>query len=211
MQEKCNGCVRPSKGCIPFLMSLSTPELREWFRVWTDRLGWSHAQLAEKSTVPKGTVDRILGRGDVGISLTTIRLLICAFTGCSLAELAACSANSGNFEAAEEIRQLKDENQRLKQELAYSEKLGRKDEATIGRMERLLVTRNRYIVALLVTCITMMFAMLYSLGLDVSSPDIDFVRDAFTAPLTFIFFAVIICGVAVAVASVVNLMKNKKT
>ena len=159
MNEKCKCCAHPSKGCIPFLMSLSTPELREWCRVWKERLKLSNAQLADKSGVPKGTVDRIMGHGDVGISLTTIRLLISGLTGCSLAELAACTGE--NIEGAEELRQLREENQQLKHELAQIEKLERKHEAILDRIERHLATYKYIIIALLAACAALVFTLIY--------------------------------------------------
>lgn len=95
MREKCNNCVRPSKACISFLMTLSTREMLEWCRIWKDRLGWSNATLAAKSNVPKGTIDRILSltKGELDktdVKLVTVRPIICALTGCTVEELETC-------------------------------------------------------------------------------------------------------------------------
>lgn len=210
MHEKCNVCSRPSKGCIPFLMSLSTPELLEWCRYWKDRLGWSNAELAKRSGVPKGTVDRVVGHSDMGVALVTIRPIICAIVSCSPAELAACSSDVDIAEAAEGVRLLQEENQRLRNNLEYIERLERKDEATIGRMEQLLRTRNRYITALFVVCVTMVLALVYYLTLDISKPNIGLVRSNYIAPLAFVIFAVILVGVGIVAAAVRELLKNKK-
>ena len=98
MKEKCNNCAHPSKSCISFLMTLSTKEMLEWCRIWKERLGWSNATLAEKSHVPKGTIDRVLSyaKGDdiTEVKLSTIRPIICALTGCSIEELEACSSGA---------------------------------------------------------------------------------------------------------------------
>mgnify|MGYP003316688659 CR=1 FL=1 len=95
MKEKCNNCLRPSKACISYLMTLSTREMFEWCRIWKDRLGWSNATLAAKSKVPKGTIDRILSltKGELDktdVKLVTVRPIICALTGCTLEELETC-------------------------------------------------------------------------------------------------------------------------
>lgn len=101
MREKCNNCVRPSKSCISYLMTLSTREMLEWCRIWKERMHMSNAMLAEKSRVPKGTIDRILSKakdelGTADVKLVTVRPLICAIIGCTIDELCECETG---FEA----------------------------------------------------------------------------------------------------------------
>lgn len=94
MQEKCKNCARPSKACVPFLMTLSTRDMLEWCRFWKEKLGWSNAYLAAKSLVPKGTIDRVMSRANIidssEVKLVTVRPIICALTGCTLEELKTC-------------------------------------------------------------------------------------------------------------------------
>ena len=93
MKEKCKNCVRPNKTCIPYLMTLTTKEMLEWCRMWKDKLGWSNGTLAEKSNVPKGTIDRILAKSasdSSEVKLITIRPIICAIIGCTIEELESC-------------------------------------------------------------------------------------------------------------------------
>ena len=95
MREKCNNCTRPSKSCIPYLLTLSTRETLEWCRIWKDRLGWSNATLAEKSHVPKGTIDRTLSHvkdehDTTEVKFITVRPIICALIGCTVEELENC-------------------------------------------------------------------------------------------------------------------------
>jgi hypothetical protein len=105
MREKCKNCVRPTKACISYLMTLSTKEMLEWCRIWKEKLGWSNATLAEKSRVPKGTIDRVLSLAKTGgdtseVKLSTVRPIICALIGCSIEELESCdSANEISFSA----------------------------------------------------------------------------------------------------------------
>lgn len=118
MREKCNNCVRPSKACISYLMTLSTREMLEWCRIWKDRLGWSNATLAAKSNVPKGTIDRILSltKGELDktdVKLVTVRPIICALTGCTLEELEACE-----IENKAETAALVEKNRVLTEQLA---------------------------------------------------------------------------------------------
>lgn len=105
MKEKCNNCVRPSKACIPYLMTLSTREMLEWCRFWKERLGWSNATLAAKSNVPKGTIDRVLSltKGELDktdVKLVTVRPIICALVGCTLEELESCEIENKADNAA---------------------------------------------------------------------------------------------------------------
>ena len=105
MREKCNNCVRPSKACISYLMTLSTREMLEWCRIWKDRLGLSNATLAAKSNVPKGTIDRILSltKGELDktdVKLVTVRPIICALTGCTVEELENCEVENKTENAA---------------------------------------------------------------------------------------------------------------
>ena len=123
MKEKCKNCVRPNKTCIPYLMTLSTKEMLEWCRMWKDKLGWSNGTLAEKSNVPKGTIDRILSYAKIGddvagVKLATIRPIICALTGCSIEELESCEGlhDMNTMVLIERNKYLEADVERLKQE-----------------------------------------------------------------------------------------------
>ena len=123
MREKCKKCARPTKACISYLMTLSTKGMLEWIRIWKERLGWSNAMLAEKSHVPKGTIDRILSLAKseseiVDVKLVTIRPIICALTGCTLEELEACEGTNDITTVAlsEKAKYLEEENARLRHE-----------------------------------------------------------------------------------------------
>ena len=57
MYEKCIDCDRLGKDCIPNLYIMTSDEIRDWARKRKEFLGWSNADLSEKSGVPKGTID----------------------------------------------------------------------------------------------------------------------------------------------------------
>ena len=158
MKEKCNNCVRPSKACISYLMTLSTREMLEWCRIWKDRLGWSNATLAAKSGVPKGTIDRILSltKGELDktdVKLVTIRPIICALTGCTLEELEACEVvnqidtstlvekyarvSEQLAEAKEVISIYREQNATCKKQMAAQSKLIKDYEKKIAALEKL--------------------------------------------------------------------------
>lgn len=157
MKEKCNNCVRPSKACISYLMTLSTREMLEWCRIWKDRLGMSNATLAVKSNVPKGTIDRILShaKGELDktdVKLVTIRPIICALTGCTLEELEACEVvnqidtstlvekyarmSEQLAEAKEVISIYREQNATYKKQMAAQSKLIKDYEKKIAALEK---------------------------------------------------------------------------
>lgn len=157
MREKCNNCVRPSKACISYLMTLTTREMLEWCRIWKDRLGMSNATLAAKSNVPKGTIDRILSltKGELDktdVKLVTVRPIICALTGCTLEELETCDIVNKDESAAlieknarmtEQLAEAKsiisvyrDQNAVYKKQIAYQGKLIKDYEKRIAVLEK---------------------------------------------------------------------------
>ena len=157
MREKCNNCVRPSKACISYLMTLTTREMLEWCRIWKDRLGMSNATLAAKSNVPKGTIDRILSltKGELDktdVKLVTVRPIICALTGCTLEELETCDIANKDESAAlieknarmtEQLAEAKsiisvyrDQNAIYKKQIAYQGKLIKDYEKKIALLEK---------------------------------------------------------------------------
>ena len=57
MYEKCIGCDRLGKDCIPNLYIMDVEEIREWAREQKEYKGLTNAELSELSGVPKGTID----------------------------------------------------------------------------------------------------------------------------------------------------------
>lgn len=91
MFEKCDSCTKPSKGCIPSVLSMSAHDQREWCKMWQKRLGWSKRVMAEKSGVPEGTLSGVLGASETREPRTcTIHAIIGALTGCPVDEIFSC-------------------------------------------------------------------------------------------------------------------------
>lgn len=174
MQDKCKNCLKPSKECIPFLMTLTTKEMLEWCRFWKEKLGWSNSRLAENSGVPKGTIDRHMSHaksesGAGGITLENIRPIICALTGCTMEELKACrDAHSNNFASLlEKNRYLEDDNARLKRE-AVNQRTFLAEQ--IAGKDKQIHLKDRYIGILAIAFgITLFCLAAYVLG-DLSDP-----------------------------------------
>ena len=177
MREKCNNCAHPSKACVSFLMTLSTKEMLEWCRVWKAKLGWSNATLAEKSHVPKGTIDRVLSqaKGDdtTEVKLSTIRPIICALTGCTMEELESCADDHDATKEAllEKSKRLEEDNAALKADVARL-----KQEAVNQRtfLANQISLKDRYIGFLAVALAVTVMVIIVFLVIDAANPDMGF-------------------------------------
>lgn len=156
MKEKCINCPHPSKTCIAFLMTLTTKEMLEWCRYWKDKLKWSNSYLAEKSNVPKGTIDRLISLAKTnevipaGVKLDTIRPIICALIGCSIEELEICEVVNTDLaekcerlsaqiaEAKEMIAIYREQNATYKKQIAALSKTVKDYEKRIAALEKQL-------------------------------------------------------------------------
>lgn len=170
MKEKCKNCGHPSKACIPFLMTLSTKEMLEWCRMWKERFGWSNAALADRTNVPKGTIDRVFSQAksesDTGVKLATVRPIICAITGCTIEELEACEGlHSGEMAAlVKENQYLHADVARLKQE-AVNQRTFLADQIKL---------KDRYIGILACVASIALAIIFIALTVDMFNPNIGF-------------------------------------
>lgn len=90
MYEKCIKCDRLGKNCIPNIYTMSVSEMRVFARKLKEHKGWTNAQLAEKSGVPKGTVDANLakkGAYNPDVTYSTFAPILCALLECELKEM----------------------------------------------------------------------------------------------------------------------------
>ena len=81
MFDKCIKCARIGESCVPNLMLLPFHDLIEWCNVRQKHLGWSNQMLADKSTVPIGTINRIKEGKYEDCKYSTIKHLLIALIG----------------------------------------------------------------------------------------------------------------------------------
>lgn len=87
MYSACVKCDKLGSVCKgPNFMDMTVPELIDWLKIRKAHLGWTNATLAAKSSVPVGTINRLLG-GATDFKYESIRPLLRALTGSSGAEL----------------------------------------------------------------------------------------------------------------------------
>ncbi len=82
MYSECIKCPKIGISCDgPNFFAMSTPELLAWCKERKKELKISNAQIAEKSGMPKGTIDRLFAGEHVDFRYETIRPLLKALTG----------------------------------------------------------------------------------------------------------------------------------
>ena len=81
MFDKCIPCDRLGQDCMPNLMILSFPDLIKWCFKRKQHLGWTAQELADKSKVPMGTINRIKQGDYADCRYSTIRNILVALMG----------------------------------------------------------------------------------------------------------------------------------
>ena len=136
MYEECIECPKIGVSCDgPNFFAMSTPELLAWCKERKKELKISNAQIAEKSGMPKGTIDRLFAGEHVDFRYETIRPLLKALTG---------GAWSGNPCAApEEDDALRKRIQELEAELARREEAAQHYKENYDDMTTLVANTNK--------------------------------------------------------------------
>lgn len=151
--EKCLTCsaIKEQKCAGPNYMAMSTKELVEWGTAYQKLHGITNAKLAERSGVPKGTIDGLSRRSDVrhDTIYPLIKALIEMTGGLWGGEPCAAAAGSSAEQKAEIAR--------LTAELEHTKDLLSRS----GRMTKFIVSA---IFALLALCLALV-AMVLSLNL----------------------------------------------
>ena len=86
--EKCIKCTRMGESCVPNLMLLSFSDLLQWWSKRQKYLEWTNQTLADKSTVPVGTINRIKAGEYQDCKYSTIKNILIALIGGTTDEFA---------------------------------------------------------------------------------------------------------------------------
>lgn len=109
MIDKCTNCARSGKNCIPRILSFTSADLLQWCKERKKVLNISNAELAEKTNVPKGTIDRLFSaHAYTEFRFSSIQPIVCLLLGCKLEELDCDAANDSEENWIDQIKQ-KDE------------------------------------------------------------------------------------------------------
>ena len=134
MFEKCIKCERLGQDCVPNLMILSFADLISWCNKKQKDLGWTNLVLAEKSTVPIGTINRIKAGDYADCKYSTIKNLLITLIGGTTDEFSCTEQVEKELRQVEQLEQQaaklsvsEAENERLKTRLNEIDEIHRKD------------------------------------------------------------------------------------
>ena len=134
MFEKCIKCERLGESCVPNIMLLPFSDLIQWCVKRQKYLGWSNQILADKSTVPIGTINRIKAGDYADCKYSTIRNLLLALIGGTTDEFPCTELVARELQQMEHLEQqaaklasTEKENEALKERLKKIDEQHRKD------------------------------------------------------------------------------------
>ena len=134
MFEKCIQCNRIGESCIPNLMRLPFPDLIQWCNKRQKHLGWTNQNLADRSSVPVGTINRIKSGDYLDCKYSTIRSIVITLVGGTTDEFPCNEQVEKELKQLESINQqsgkiaeLEKENKALKSRLSKIDEQHRKD------------------------------------------------------------------------------------
>lgn len=136
-------------------------------------------------------------------------MAMCIHFGLSLdALLGNPHGHTGGKDTA--IAQLEHENEVLKLKLEHEKENVQHTKSELVRADRSLKRTTTFIYILIGLCSVMVIALANYFGIDLANRDIGFVRDDYVLPMAFVVVAVIVGGVAMLIALLVGLFKEKK-
>ena len=104
MFEKCIRCDNIGVSCHPYLNVLPFAELIQWCIKRQKYLEWTNQTLADRSSVPVGTINRIKAGDYADCKYSTIKNILNALVGASLKEPTCATPDAGRDQ--ESSRQL---------------------------------------------------------------------------------------------------------
>ncbi len=183
MLERCLNCRHSGKDCIPHLMALAATDLLTWCKDRKKHLDLSNAEIADKSGVPKGTIDRIFGKEVyTEFRFTTIQPIIRVLTGCKMEDLDCAEIITPDQKLINENALLKEHIQALEKENAYLLKqeeryideykaLQKQAAENMAGMRQLCRVRLKVIITLAVFLLIALGVIIAALVVDRTNPD----------------------------------------
>lgn len=134
MFEKCIKCNRIGESCVPNLMLLPFSDLIQWCIKRQKHLEWKNQDLADKSKVPIGTINRIKAGEYMDCKYSTIKNILIALIGGTTDEFACTEQVERELRQMEQLEQnaaklsvTEAENAMLKDRLQKIDELHRQD------------------------------------------------------------------------------------
>lgn len=98
MFEKCIECEKLGKECHPNLYIMNMAEIRDFLRARKDFQNLTNADVAERSGIPKGTVDAFFCGSRRDVNYSTLSPILCALVG-NNGEMSCSPPQAGQAEA----------------------------------------------------------------------------------------------------------------
>lgn len=169
MIEKCTDCVRSGKNCIPRILSFSAADLLKWCKERKKALNISNAEIAEKTNVPKGTVDRLFSAHEyTEYRFSSIQPIVCLLIGCAPEDF-DCEDTGENYQ--EEIRQKDEQLNTLQEDI---ERIKSENAKTLNFTRNYLKYQRRIIAILGGLLIFTLMVIIVALIVDRADPNIGF-------------------------------------
>lgn len=134
MFDKCIKCNRLGESCVPNLMLLPFSELIQWSTKRQKHLGWTNQILADKSSVPVGTINRIKAGDYMDCKYSTIKQLLVTLIGGTSDEFSCTEQVEKELQQMEQLEKqaaklsvVEAENTILKERLRNIDELHRQD------------------------------------------------------------------------------------
>lgn len=134
MFDKCIKCNRIGESCVPNLMLLPFSELMHWCDKRQKHLAWTNQMLADHSTVPVGTINRIKAGEHLDCKYSTIKSILIALIGGTTDEFACTEQVEKELQHIEQLQRqteklsaVEKENAELKARLNAIDEQHRKD------------------------------------------------------------------------------------
>ncbi len=134
MFDKCIKCDRLGESCVPNLMLLPFSELIQWCTKRQKHLEWKNQDLASKSNVPLGTINRIKAGEYMDCKYSTIKNILIALIGGTTDEFSCTEQVEKELQQIDRLERqaaklsaTEEENERLKERLGQIDEQHRKD------------------------------------------------------------------------------------
>lgn len=134
MFEKCIKCNRLGDSCVPNLMLLPFSDLMQWCTKRQKHLEWKNQDLADRSKVPIGTINRIKAGEYMDCKYSTIKNILIALIGGTTDEFPCTDQVERDLQHMEQLEKqaaklstVEAENEMLKARLRQIDELHRQD------------------------------------------------------------------------------------
>lgn len=169
MIEKCTDCARSGKSCIPRILSFSAADLLKWCKERKKILNISNAEIAERTNVPKGTVDRLFSAHEyTEFRFSSIQPIVCLLIGCAPEDF---DCEDSDEDLQEEIKHKDEQLNTLREDM---ERIKSENDKSLNFARNYMKYQRRIIAILGGLFIFTLILIIVALIVDRANPNIGF-------------------------------------